>query len=287
MRSAGEFESEQQARLFADHLLTLGIDSEVSREADQWTVWVADEDRLEEAGAAREAFLRDPTASQYARVSAEADRIRQDAARKEKRKAPTLDMRERWAIRPGSRNVPVTIGLIAASLLVTFYTDFGRRRDIFVDLTFDPVQIFQHGQWWRFFTSIFVHFDPLHLIFDMLWLYHLGRLIESRRNMFFYILLVFVTASLSNCAQYLATGPNSGGMSGVVYGLFGYVWMKSRYEPFGDLHIERSTVYLMMGWLVLCWTGWLGPIGNWAHGVGLLVGAAFGIARPVYHKLFG
>lgn len=37
----------------------------------------------------------------------------------------------------------------------------------------------------------------------------------------------------------------------------------------------------MLGWLVLCMTGYLGPIANMAHLTGLLVGMGMGyIAKP-------
>lgn len=65
-------------------------------------------------------------------------------------------------------------------------------------------------------------------------------------------------------------------MSGVVYALFGYVWMKGRYQPHLGMGVRQQTVLVMLGWLVLCMTGWVGPIGNAAHVMGLIVGMAFG-----------
>ena len=54
---------------------------------------------------------------------------------------------------------------------------------------------------------------------------------------------MLVIALISNLAQYyldvgvrggglvVQSNPLFGGMSGVLYGLFGYLWMKARYEP--------------------------------------------------------
>ncbi len=93
-------------------------------------------------------------------------------------------------------------------------------------------------------TPIFLHFGLIHLLFNMVFLYQLGGMIEARRGPWRYLLLGLVCAVLSNIAQYglstigwedgrfVVQMPGLfGGMSGVLYGLFGYIWMKSRYEP--------------------------------------------------------
>jgi len=65
-------------------------------------------------------------------------------------------------------------------------------------------------------------------------------------------------------------------MSGVVYGLFGYIWMRGKFDPASGLFIDQRSVILMMVWFGLCFTGWVGPIANIAHGGGLAVGALWG-----------
>jgi GlpG protein len=88
---------------------------------------------------------------------------------------------------------------------------------------------------------------------------------------------VVATGIASNVAQYALTGsPLFGGMSGVVYGLLGYAWMQSRFNPTFGLALHTSTVTMMLVWYVLCWTGMLGPIANWAHTAGLAMGVAWG-----------
>jgi membrane associated rhomboid family serine protease len=67
-----------------------------------------------------------------------------------------------------------------------------------------------------------------------------------------------------------------GGMSGVVYGLLAYVWMQGRYNQRFGYALHKSTAVMMLVWFVLCWTGLLGPIANWAHTTGLLIGLAWG-----------
>ena len=140
------------------------------------------------------------------------------------------------------------------------------------------------GELWRIVTPMFLHFSPLHLLFNMMWLWDLGRVLETLRGRGFYLGFVMATGVVSNLAQYAITAnPLFGGMSGVVYALLGYFWMQGRNNPDAGFRLSQNTVIIMVGWFVLCWTGLLGPIANWAHTAGLLIGVAWGSIdrRPV------
>jgi GlpG protein len=52
--------------------------------------------------------------------------------------------------------------------------------------------------------------------------------------------------------------------------------MQGRFNRAFGFALHQSTVIMMIGWFVLCWTGLLGPIANWAHTAGLLIGMAWG-----------
>jgi GlpG protein len=73
-------------------------------------------------------------------------------------------------------------------------------------------------------------------------------------------------------------------MSGVVYGLFGYVWIRSVFNPIPGLHLSQANVIILLGWLFLCMTGVMGPIANVAHVVGLVVGATFAYVPSLWRK---
>jgi len=126
------------------------------------------------------------------------------------------------------------------------------------------------------FTPMFLHFHILHIFFNMLWLRDLGSMIEARQRSWLLLLLVLGTAGTSNFGQYLVTGPTFGGMSGVVYGLLGYIWMQGKFNPAAKLSLEPQTVLLMIVWFFLCLAGLVGPVANMAHAVGLGVGIAWG-----------
>ena len=64
-------------------------------------------------------------------------------------------------------------------------------------------------------------------------------------------------------------------MSGVVYGLLGYIWVKGKFDPGSGYFLHPNTMAFMMIWFVACLVIIPG-IANWVHGVGLAVGLATG-----------
>lgn len=178
-----------------------------------------------------------------------------------------------------------TMVLIGACVAVSLATQLGSSTRAVLPLLIAepgtaPFEQIAHGEVWRLVTPMLLHFGLLHILFNMMWLWDLGRLIETLKGTAFLLAFVVVTGIASNVAQYAITGnPLFGGMSGVVYALLGYVWMQGRHNPRFGFSLHKSTVAMMLGWYVLCWTGLLGPIANWAHTAGLVLGAAWGFAQ--------
>jgi GlpG protein len=119
----------------------------------------------------------------------------------------------------------------------------------------------------------------------MLWLKNLGSMIESRKSTWLLLWLVLVISAVSNVTQYLVSGPQFGGMSGVVYGLFGYVWMQSKYDAGSKLSMNSQTVTLMVVWFFLCLSGLVGPVANAAHASGAVMGIAWGFLAAKLRRL--
>ncbi len=137
------------------------------------------------------------------------------------------------------------------------------------------------GQIWRVVTPAFLHFGFLHVLFNSLWMWDLGRRLElllGKRN---YILFFIFTAAVSNIAQYRwAADTMFGGMSGVVYGLIGFIIVSHKLSPNKLTAVPASVLGFMLFWLVLCMTGVIdyfvgGGVANAAHVGGLLAGAAY------------
>ena len=139
----------------------------------------------------------------------------------------------------------------------------------------------RHGQIWRLFTPVLMHasilgFGILHILFNMFWLRDLGTLIEVRHRSRAFLALVIAIAIGSNLLQYCMKGPFFVGMSGVVYGLLGYIWVQGRLNPAFGFELNSQTLMFMLVWLVAGFLGMIGPVANYAHLGGLIMGAGIG-----------
>ena len=130
----------------------------------------------------------------------------------------------------------------------------------------------RRGQVWRLVTPIFLHMDPMHLIGNLLLGLALSGMIERERGSWRLLLGILLTAIVSNVAQYAISGPRFGGLSGVVYGMFGYVWLMGRVAPEFGLQISRESAMMMTVWLIVCWFGVVGQVANVCHVMGLAMG---------------
>lgn len=185
----------------------------------------------------------------------------------------------------GLGTIPVTVGLIAVCLAVAAFSRLGADMTMLAPLLiadpYDPeAGLLSGGEVWRLITPAFIHFGWMHLIFNMMWLWDLGALLERKKGHLFVSGFVLAVGIAANLAQYLVTGsPFFGGMSGVIYGFLGYVWMQGRVNPRFGVMLSQQTVAIMLVWFGLCWAGVLGPIANWAHTAGLLAGVALGAMK--------
>ena len=140
------------------------------------------------------------------------------------------------------------------------------------------------GEWqgllvqpWRALTPMLLHFSLLHIIFNLLWWLELGGMIERVQSSGRLLAVTLLTSLVANVAQFASSGHLFGGMSGVVYGLLGYLWMYGRVNPEAGLMLRRSIVVFMLIWLVICFVGLSGIVANQAHLGGLASGCLLGV----------
>ena len=298
MRQIGTLPKSLDPKLFADYLLGLGIKTRVDSQPEGWQLWIYNEDHFTRARDELQSYVSAPDSPRYrdAQQAAEAVRRKQEQIDRQFRKNDR-QVADLWAY-PGFRRRPLTMTLVAVCVIVFLLQQSAWRDSVEERLSFasyyvdprgqidDGLSDIRHGEIWRLATPIFMHGNLLHILFNMSCLSYFGTLIEVRRGTLRLAGLVLISAIISNVGQFMwmeRSDPGKPhfflGMSGVGYALFGYIWMKSLYEPEQGMMIHPNNVNLMLGWLVLCMTGVLGPIANAAHFVGLAVGIALGVLR--------
>ncbi|MGA2175671.1 MAG: rhomboid family intramembrane serine protease [Verrucomicrobiota bacterium] len=288
MRLIGHLKNEGSARTFAGYLLSLDIRNQVEPDSDGWGVWIHSEDQIEAGHQALAAFLQNPGDLRYRRAAEAAAGLEQRRRREEAAAADRIRTRAQIWNRSGS--MPLTLSLIVVCVLVTVFSGLTPTLQAVHWLLISEwnrgwLPEVRSGQIWRLFTPIFIHFGPMHLIFNMLVLRDLGGMVEFCQGTRKLALMVLVLALGSNLGQYLLFNPYFGGMSGVLYGIFGYIWVRSQSDPASGLALSPMTVAMMLVWFFLCLFGLLGgTVANGAHGVGLIMGIIWG-ALPLAKRI--
>jgi GlpG protein len=322
MRQIGTLPNQDQAERFTAYLITQGLGAKAEQHGETWEIWVRDEDHLDEARHAIDHFSEDPDNERYADVVREANAvIEEEAKRREEARKNLVQVRNTFG-RPMARRAPLVTTVIFLCGIVFVVSGLGRNQRNFTMRTLsfcdtaqfdrddwnpnslsDRLTDVLHGQVWRLVTPIFLHAGIFHILFNMVMFHYFGSRIESRYGSWWLGLLILLIAVPSNLAQglaptmsgpleHLSGGPNFLGMSGVVYGFLGYLWMKTVYAPEEGLYVSSGTLLILLAWLLMGFTGLLnyfipeGGIANWAHAVGLLAGMAvgyFSIARGRTH----
>lgn len=298
MRKIGTLPSEQQAKLFEDFLLTEEIGANIDTSGDEWNIWILDEDQVEQAKQELAAFTEDPGAEKYQAATRQAEAIRDERIAQARAAVKRqVKVRDTWN-QPFTSRCPVTSLLIGISVVVfllmqTNDYNIPIRQALSIcsfEVSGDMVRYdtrlldIQKGELWRLVSPIFLHFGPLHILFNCIMTYQLGGAIEINRGSLKLAAMVILIAVPSNLAQYWFSGPMFGGLSGVVYGLFGYMWMKSLYDPQSSFFIPPNMVIILIGWFFLCIAGVVGNVANYAHGFGLGTGIVIGLASTWWRE---
>ncbi|MFQ2549293.1 rhomboid family intramembrane serine protease GlpG [Aeromonas caviae] len=258
----------RMAQALVDYLATLGIPCELTQSELGVSVWLADERRLAQAQQEVKRFLSEPNHPRYMEASWQSGHADARIDYSKGMTDPVTDFLHQAG--------PLTLVVIIACLAIYALDAIGL--PIFDELAFHPTLAqFTDWQAWRYVTPAFIHFSVLHLVFNLLWWWYLGGQIEQRLGSGKLFILLIVGAALPNIAEFFASGPRFGGLSGVVYALLGYSWLRTRLQPDCGLAMPPALMGFMLVWLVLGFLDMLGtPTANMALLVGLLVGLAQG-----------
>jgi len=159
-----------------------------------------------------------------------------------------------------------------------------------IDLDVPLFEKIRKGEVWRLFTPCLLHSDFLHILFNMAWLWVLGRQIEQRISKGRFLLFILFVGITSNVVQYLMSGPFFLGYSGVVVGMAGFIWSRQKVAPWEGYPLQRTTLLFIVFFVMvmfalelvsfvlhyLSYSELTPNIANTAHVVGGLAGALLG-----------
>jgi membrane associated rhomboid family serine protease len=300
MRQLRELPDHEGAQQLCDALTSSGVEIELrERQGGAFAVWVVDEGQMAKAQQLADSWLDGGANAALVEAARKGRAARELTARIEERR-----MRQRQAViermaqltRP--RPTPLSWGLIGlcaavyVAVLVLDWSKVAKLADMQAMLTImDPRKLIAVTKWtvlghelrwyalpyrepWRLITPILWHNDPLHILFNMFMLRNLGRVVEAQHGTRYLALFVLISGALSNVLNYeVAQAAVFGGMSGVVYGLLGLVWVRGKLDPRVGYRLSRATLQLGLIWLVFAFFS--KQIANWCHVGGLLTGMAW------------
>jgi membrane associated rhomboid family serine protease len=181
---------------------------------------------------------------------------------------------------------PVTGGTILLAIGVTV---------VYLTHSVDISPLLETGEirrWelWRILTSALPHANILHLAFNLYWTWVFGTLLEQAFGHLRTFLVFVLLALIANGSEFALLSGGIG-LSGIGYGLFGFMWVMSRRDGRFTDAVDPRTIQMFVVWFFICiaMTVMGSPIANVAHGTGCLAGALLGwtVSEPMPRRASG
>lgn len=142
---------------------------------------------------------------------------------------------------------------------------------------------------WRFITCIFPHGGIIHIVFNLSFLWPIGKALEGRLGTPAMVILTLLGAAVSSGTQLAISGQGGIGLSGVLYAFAFFAYARGRFDPRYEGVVDKRTRDFLIVWFFLCIVftkANILNIGNGAHGGGAVIGFALGMRRQWLAPLF-
>lgn len=188
-------------------------------------------------------------------------------------------------MRADKKTAPCTILLAAVNVIVFFYLTFqGMTEDGAFMLEHGAMYVpyvLGEGEYYRLFSSMFMHFGFEHLVNNMVMLLVIGFTLEREIGTIKFLIIYLLSGLGGNILSavwdvMLESFAVSAGASGAIFGIVGallYVALRNR-GRIGEMS-GRGLVFMVILSLYYGFTG--GGVDNFAHIGGLLVGFALSV----------
>jgi len=190
------------------------------------------------------------------------------------------ETRKESVLKAKSNNTYFTYGLIIINILIFTIMYFQSKSldiiQLLVKFGANSKQlVLEQKQYWRLFTSMFIHIDFLHLIYNCFALYLFGIRVEKYFGKSRFTLIYIFSGIIGNIISIIFTVFISAGASGAVYGLTGAIVAMTQQK---NKSIDGMTFYLITIIAVIGIAfGFLdSTVNNYAHIGGLFAGYTLG-----------
>ncbi len=214
-----------------------------------------------------EQYRRDPSAEKYAQASWQTGQTYSLRGRFNSL-IPNLSQ---WKETLGK--APVTWAIALVCVLVYLLSLSSYQLEVYL-FTHFPEDSAQYADVWRFFSHAVVHLSFTHILFNLTYWLIFATMIEKNNGSTKVLMLFVSIALISGIVQNFFSGPAFFGLSGVVYGVLGYVYVMSRFDRRQRYRLPGGFIYMLLVGIAV---GFIGPLvdlhfGNAAHISGLAVG---------------
>lgn len=260
------FTNPRVAQAFVDYMQTQGVILTVQHHV-QSDVWLADESQAERVRAELARFMENPGDPRYLAASWQSGQINSGL---HYRRFPLMA-----AIR--ERTGPLTLLVSALCIVIFVLMGIVGDQTVMSWLAW-PWDASVQFEVWRYFTHAIMHFSLLHIVFNLFWWWYLGGAVEKRLGSGKLLVITLISALLSGFVQHQLTGPWFGGLSGVVYALIGYVWLRGVRDPEPQVALPNGLFIFTVLLMVAEWFGLTGfSVASGAHTAGLVIGLAMAL----------
>ncbi len=135
-------------------------------------------------------------------------------------------------------------------------------------------------RWW---SPSLIHLSFMHLLMNSFWWWVLAREVETRDGHLLLLLLTFILSIGAGFAQYLAVGPYFAGLSGVTYGLMGWVWGRQTLKAEQYMLPTWLFPFMIVSMVIMMLVDGAGmelKIGHESHLAGAIIGVLFAFLWP-------
>ena len=189
------------------------------------------------------------------------------------------------------QNKSIVTYLFMASLIAVFaflqfkpVSQWGAAVAIEYGAKYNPLIL--SGQYYRLLTSAFLHIDLMHLLFNVVFIYQFGKMIEQVFGWWRTLVIILGSAFFGNLCSYAFVEGPSLGASTVAYGLLGALLFLGIEKRKVFMHFVRTLVFpillISVFWLVLDPSiDFYGHLGGFLGG--FLIASILGLPKHTYY----